>query len=101
MFGRELSLLGVVLRHQGNGSDRDDATLEVLLSQSTAFSDARAIVFMALSEAVSKGRVVKNLVMLNHAKEPVRRGIGVRLQERMSCALTFILIGRQLISSRQ
>lgn len=62
-------------RGLSNGSDRDDATLEVLLSQSAAFSDARAIVFMALSEAVSKDRVVKNLVMLNHAKEPVRRGI--------------------------
>jgi hypothetical protein len=58
-----------------NGSERDDETLEVLLSQSSAFSDARAVVFMALSQAVDKDRVAKNLVILNRAGAKVRHGI--------------------------
>lgn len=78
-------------RGLANGSDSDDATLEFLFAESAAFSDTRAIVFMALSEVFNKDRVLKNIVMLDHAKKTLLRGIMKEI-EVMSDLLTQALL---------
>jgi hypothetical protein len=62
-------------RGLADASDSDNSTLELLIAESAAFSDARTLVFMALSKAVNADRVLKNVVMLDHAKKTLRRSI--------------------------